>query len=398
MKILIFAPNGGASLSTGGGTNFVLKQASVLIDLGHEVILAGFHTLPLSELVEIHGIPLPNPPRICSNGATHYYNAFRHMPLKFSPYDALLHPGFPRWVRSVFHTVQPDAVWFHDDIPSAALDFVGQTRFYLYVHYPSAGRTIQICPQLARSLPESWNDWIIQTLGSLIICDSPADICEEVWANSSVTARAIRKAWGLDAMYVPTYVQARPNAHRNPLCEPMTIVAIGTFNMGKNYTDLIHGFACSRHIGWRLKVLGHSRDGSYLTRLRRLIRRLGVTNSVDLIIDPKREEIQTITANASVVVQPAKFEPFGLALLESMTCGLAGVAFRGEYTGGWCDILSRGRFGLGFETYQELGALFDLLDGDRATLQDLQTKGINRASDFSRSNLSAACERIHGRE
>lgn len=397
MRILIFAPNGGASLSTGGGTNFVLKQASVLIELGHDVTLAGFHALSISDLLRLHEIPLPIPPRICSSGTTYHYSVFRRLPFKLSPYDALLHPGFPGWVRDVFNTVQPEAVWFHDDIPSAALDFVGRVPYYLYVHYPMAARTTQICPSLMRSRSESWNDRLLQTLGSLILCESPTDFCEETWTNSTVTSRAIRRAWGSDATCVPTYVQVQQSDPRRQHGRSMTIVAVGTFSTGKNYTDLIRGFAASKHRGWRLRVLGHSRDGAYLAQLRRLIRQLGVADTVDLIVDPRHDELREIISDASVAVQPARFEPFGLALLESMATGLAGIAFKGEFSGSWSDILLSGKSGLGFESHRELGALFDLLDSDRAALRELQSKGLGRASDFSRSDLMAACVRTHGR-
>ncbi len=395
MRILIFAPNGGVSLSTGGGVNLVLKQAEALAGLGHHVTLAGFHALPREELERTHAIALPTAVQILPGTVTTAYNALRAVPLKLSAYNAMFDPRFVRWVEGVLDRERPDAVWFHDDIPQVVLRRRPRTRFYLYVHYPLAGRDPRTCPALTRSTAEAANDAVLHALSPLSVVAHPFEVCEGVWTNSTVTARVVERIWGRPGNYLPTYVTESGDGHEGGPRE-RTIVAVGAFSPGKNYTTLVEGFARARLPGWRLQIAGHERDRRYVARLRALVARRGAERSVELHLSPGRDELRQMVAHADLAVQAAQFEPFGLALLEAMAEGLGPIAYRGPFSGSWLDILREGEFGRGFESVEELAGCFEELASDRAKVEKLKAQGRDRARAFDKGAFVQRFEEIHG--
>ena len=395
MKVLILAPNAGASLSTGGGVNFVLKQAQALERLGHDVTIAGFHSLSREALSRIHTVTIPSTVRIFDGASSAAYETFRAVPVKLSAYDALLDPRFPRWIEQVFEKTKPEVVWFHDDVPRAAARYRRNCRFYLYVHFPLLGRDTRICPPLDRTALERLNDFVLRAASTLFIVDNPFDSCDGVWTNSTVTTDVIRRIWGHDGVYLPTYVA---DVDVNMLeYKENNVVAVGSFSQGKNYTDLIEGFAAARIADWKLQIAGHERDHRYVQELRNRIRHLGLENSVELLISPTGERLRSMIRRASLVVHAARFEPFGLALLEAMSAGLGAIAFEGDYSGGWLDILLQGKYGRAFATPAELGEQLNQLAYNGPDLKELQHQGRERARMFDQLTYENRMEEIHGR-
>lgn len=396
MRILVFAPNAGASLSTGGGVNFVLKQASALTELGHEVTLAGFHALPAAELSQIHSVDLPPSVRIVSARSTLAYRTARVAPVKLSAYDMLLDPRFRGWIGSTIREARPEAIWFHDDIPASALAHRGSTPFFLYVHFPLRGHSSSVCPAMVRSPTERANDELLRALDKLLVVPNPFDVCEGVWTNSSVTSRVVSRVWGPGAVYLPTYVPPPRRSEGGAPARSHSVVAVGTFGPGKGYDDLVDGFSAARIDGWRLQIVGHERGRSYLERLRRKIQTLRMGGRIELVVSPDREALQAIVQAADAVVQAARFEPFGLSLLEGMAFGLGGLARRGEFSGGWLDILAEGQFGLGFGDPRELADQLARIAASPELLAGLRDKAFARAGEFGRDRFVARFREIHG--
>lgn len=350
-RILIFAPNGGASLSSGGGTNTLLKQAKALSAGGSEVVLAGFHAWTLPELSARNGLNLP-PLRIES--ATHGNSAakvFEWLPFKASPYSVLLHPGFATWARNVVRTVRPEIVWFHDDIPRCLLPELRGRSVNLYIHFPFGARTPAISPPLSvtTSFGERWNDWAISH--SRAIADLGAVELSHVHVNSTITQNVVRKAWGLRSEVVWPYVSPGPRSSYSA----ETVLAIGTMAKGKNYTALLQGWHEASSDGVlpasaKLVIAGYSRDARYRAQLIRTVKELGLQETVKISSNLSRSALETWLSSATVIAHAAIFEPFGLSVLEGMSRGLIPVVYKSEWAGDWVDIIERGRWGIGFDS------------------------------------------------
>lgn len=390
MKVLILAPNGGASLSIGGGTNFVMKQASCLASLGATVVIAGYHALDKRGLERLHGVLLPDAVQIDSAISPLPFDLFRAFPTKLSAYNVHVYPGFSKWVSKLFSRHSPDVVWFHDDVPVAALSWTRLTRCFLYVHYPFYGPrpSAKEIGGIGGGTPFAANEVLLRAVLHGRILPNPFDSCEEIWSNSTLTAQAVQLLWGSKARYVPTFVIRPPHLRESP---GKTIVSLGTISPGKRYEDLITGFHRSALSEWRLLIVGHGRDYRYLTRLRTLVRELSEDSRVQVLIDTDHLQLAEILASSSVIVHSAWFEPFGLALLEGMAFGGYPIVRSSKWSGAWLDIVREGKDGLGFGDATALAEdLREVTTLSSTLLQSHRVAAFERAGSFSRENLLSA--------
>jgi glycosyltransferase involved in cell wall biosynthesis len=393
MRILLLAPNGGASLSQGGGTRVLLQHAEILRERGHEVALAGFHSLPADQLAAVHGTDMPFRVPIFTHTQGGALGLAAGLPWKASAYNVLVLGAFRRWIERVISGFRPGAVWFHDDIPRAAIPALGSIPRLLYVHYPFGARDPNITPplQYTRSRVERWNDRLLRSVEP--VAPDPAGQAEVVWVNSSVTARALRKLWGAPCQVVPPAFGAPPSGRAAGFSK--TILAVGTFSRGKNLEALVIAFAHAGLEGWELHLLGHSRDAQYahrITRHARRLRRQGI--EVRVTTNAHRPDLEREFRSAQVFVHPAEFEPFGIALVEAMARGAAPIAFAGEFSGPWTDILDSGRHGVGFREPEDLTSALTKLS-DSAVQAHWSGRAIQRAAHYSPDSMRAAFDGLH---
>jgi glycosyltransferase involved in cell wall biosynthesis len=384
MKALLFAPNGGASVSTGGGTKVLLRLADAFVRLYRcDVTVAGYHALSPEELERIHGIPLRGRSiAVVSAGGQGLFRGFRTSPVKLSAYNLLAAPSFAVWVRDLLRRSNADVIGFQDDVPKAAASAWRDARSFLYVHFPLAARTPRVIPPLrrTRNWTERWNDRWLRSVASGIVLDRPDESGAPILCNSTVTERAIRAVWpAARPTILPPAVDAVTAVPAAPR-RAAEILAVGTFSRGKGFETLVDVLARPEAADWRLRLAGHPREGRYLARLRRRARRLQVRDRVAFSIDAGAAEIAAWRHAASVVAQAAEFEPLGLALLEGMRDG--GVPFirRSEYSGGWTDVAQRGRHGIAFDTPDDFAAELQRIPRERDALS---ADAMTRAQDFS---------------
>lgn len=399
MKVLIFAPNAGISLSTGGGSNFAVKQADILSEMGHEVTLAGYHSLSEVDMERIHGIPLVHrrggaPIRVIGGISDFAFEAARRVPVKLSPYFVLCDPRFRRWIRRTIERSQADVIWFHDDIPAFAVPWMKHARILLYVHFPVRGREPVLLPRggVQDRADERVLGWLLRQTAAKFVVSNPFDCAESVWANSSVTADIGKRLWSHRLTYVPTYVVPRPS-EADEKGAKRGILSIGAFERGKEYEILLNAFRgrAYREARWEIDLFGHSRDAAYLTWLERLSGRTGSSTRAAFHVDASRDELNAALRKCVVYVHAASFEPFGLSVIEAMSQGAIPVVRQGPFSGPWRDIVAEGEWGIGFSTSEDLfHALSERLPEN---LSDLSRRARIRSEFFSRDRLK---ERMEG--
>lgn len=401
MRVLLFAPNAGVSLSTGGGTDFTLKLAEVLVDLGHDVELAAFHALPTAALAATFGRGgLWRSPRLTIRAESRGdlpYTVFRGLPLKTSAYAGLLWPGFDRWVEQTLRSVRADLVWFQDDVPRAARPFLNSVRYALYVHYPLAARNRVVSPPWPATAPAAErvvDSVLVRALGRVV--EDPAGRAMATWANSTVTARAIGAVWPSAAPdVVPTFVTVPPAAASSERTADR-LVAVGALTPSKGYVELIPWLGAARRAGLtcRLTIAGFASDPRYLRRIQRAIRTDALDELISLRTDAPRAELEALVASSAAIVHASEFEPFGLSLLEGMAFGAVPFVRRSRFSGAWTDIVEEGRWGVGFATAEELtDALRSLRDGPART-GPASEAARGRARAYSREALVGKVARL----
>jgi len=388
VRVLLVAPNAGVSLSTGGGTNLLLKQARGLARRGHEVRLAGYHALSLPDLERLHGVPLDglrSRIRVVSGGGDRAFRTRGRVPGKPSPYLLLFDPRVQRWFAGLTDRWTPDLAIFHDDVPRGATAWTGRVRTSLYVHFPLRGRSARLVPPLrsSRTTAEAAQDAVLRRARGRLILDDPVGAGIPVAANSTVTAEVVERLWGLRPRVWPTYVVPEP---LDPEPRGRLVVAVGALHRGKGLERLAETFRRTAPAGAELRILGYARDPSVLRRLRRIAQGTG-GGRVVVRPDAPRSAVDAALRGARVVATGAAFEPFGLSVLEGMAAGATALVHRSEFSGAWRDLVDGGRFGSGYSDDPDLAdRLRDLLAPERAGPDPAAR---DRASAFDETRFDA---------
>src|SRR4029077_12680332 len=166
-------------------SNFVVKQARAIAGLGHEVVLAGYHALPLEELERTHRVPLAgvrSRMRGIPAGGAAGYRAQRRIPGKPSPYFALLDPRVRGWLASLGERGRPEVVWLHDDLPTPAEGWSLRIRRRLYAPFPLRARSASVAPPLrtTRGRSEAAQDAVLRRLSPRLVVSDPVPDTESI--------------------------------------------------------------------------------------------------------------------------------------------------------------------------------------------------------------------------
>lgn len=138
------------------------------------------------------------------------------------------------------------------------------------------------------------------------------------------------------------------------------ILAVGRLHQAKGFDTLLFAIRDLVNKGYNPEVTIHGR-GRQLSRLSMLATHLGLQERVriDTAITPLIE-LPNLYSKSDIYVQPSFHEPFGMATLEAMSCGLPIVA---SATGGLLDLVETGENGFRFRPgdWRELSAALEPL-------------------------------------
>lgn len=157
-------------------------------------------------------------------------------------------------------------------------------------------------------------------------------------ANSTVTQRAIKEAYGIDAEILPPPPAMLPAGPERPIlgAEPGFLLCVARLLPYKNVDAVIEA---AQATGRQLFVVGEGPDHARLDTLASRSGRVHLLGSVD------DEELRWLYRNAAMLVA-ASHEDYGLSPLEAGAFGRPSVVLRG---GGYLDTVRDGVTGLFFD-------------------------------------------------
>lgn len=169
--------------------------------------------------------------------------------------------------------------------------------------------------------------WMRRSQGTIAISTSLADFIER-WCG----LRPVVVHYGLAPGPSPPPVPRWRDGLR--------MLAVGRLERQKGFDVLIDAVARARADNSELRV-DICGEGSQRTELQALIERLGVADLVRLL--GQRDDVQELMLQADVLVHPARWEGFGLVLLEAMRAGLPVLATN---VGAIPEVVKEGTSGL----------------------------------------------------
>jgi alpha-1,3-rhamnosyl/mannosyltransferase len=129
-----------------------------------------------------------------------------------------------------------------------------------------------------------------------------------------------------DAFY-PRDARDCENALRRYELHAPYVLQVGSYFPHKNLELTLNAFALSRarQEGFSLLLVGGGPDKRYRKKLSRLVETLAIGESVRWLDEVAGEDLPVLYSAASLLIQPSRYEGFGLPILEAMASGIPGV-------------------------------------------------------------------------
>jgi len=267
-------------------------------------------------------------------------------------------------------------------------DILPAAASILYLHGPfsySVSRRSRLYDYLRESLP-SWSYALHRAYFTpySAFFDRTMDQALEdslmILANSEYSARIIELESGVkpDVLYPPVDVQrfSCPISTR----KDNLILTVGRFSPDKGY-QLIPRLArlCPEY---DFIVVGTVTSRSYRDNLEREVSALGLDN-VKLLVDLPIGQLQSLYARAKFYLHTKKFENFGVVVVEAMSAACVPIVPKSG--GPWCDIIQRGKYGLGYTNEREAAELIRSSEG--ACRERMAALAKERSEAFSYSSF-----------
>ena len=221
---------------------------------------------------------------------------------------------------------------------------------------------MEIQPDVISCIRDGYASIVLDVKGAIpLIFESHAMYRDVIFENSTLLHRIItywkrRKLRNLDRLVALTQGDANdwkrvcphtcviPNVvHLNESgnhssCESKKAIFVGRFDVQKDFGTMLNVWTLiqKRHPEWILNVYGNG-------KLKPFFENLLAEKNLNVVIHPAVPDIMEKYKEASMLLMTSLYEPFGLVLVEAMSCGLPIVTFDCPY--GPADIINDGTDG-----------------------------------------------------
>ena len=342
----------------GGGDLVALDIIEALIENKYNVHLYTSYPQGLNEAIRQFSKDL----KLTSEIEIHSINVSKHVR---HPYNIYL------ITKKILNELkQYSLVIFFDDIPKPAQEL---RKVLVYVHYPHAARIIlnQLVPYRYKYTLKGRLIWKIHgALFKRFFLTNWSKHNIYVIVNSTLTQQHVLEALKplhLTKIYPPVQVRQIIEYIRKLGRDKENLaVYIGRIQPEKGIEDIIKATALVENKNFKVIIMGFGFDNRYLNYLVNLTDKLNLRKQIEIRINAPREKILEVLVKAKVLIHPAHYEPFGIAVVEGMAAGCIPVVRKG-FNGPWIDILEHGKFGFGFENPSELARIMNTIISSNTT-------------------------------
>lgn len=346
----------------GGAQRLYVMFARALIECGINVDILTNYRINLQLIERIHGVRL-NGVKVrimssipCSNALCGLINSTAK-------------------IQELINIIDDYDLVYLDDLYLTQL--IKHSGIIFYIHgYIDRKRPIAPLAKPHRMLPMA-----IQALGSSYDIIKRA---KYIFANSYVTAYITYKTIGVMPKVLHPPVDIKLTSKYRGNNREDAVVSFGRLGSAKGHELAIRIIRTLKERGIKAKayIMGPIEDLStriYVINLLKLAKELGVAEQVKLILNPSLTESYSILGRSKVFIHGKPNEPFGIVVVEAMATGAVPVVPKSG--GPWHDIISYGKYGLGYSTLDEaVDAVEYVLKGG---FNDYSPLAMERANEFS---------------
>jgi len=302
-------------------------------------------------------------------------------PVTSSIFFWLLYPMWQHWLNGEISRWRPDILVSHV-FPSNWWGWLAKRTMpeipVLWVcQEPSAFIHSQ---KWIHALKPVWKSWVARILHPFLVYTDKwlAGYGDGVVANSRFTAEQVKSIYGMEAAGIAfPGVDAQEFSRWNEPKQSL-LLTVSHLSGFKRIDFLLEVFSrvIQRNPDLRFDIVG---DGEKMDDLKRLVRKLGITEHVEFCGRQSREDLVHMYSRACLYLHGSIHEPFGMAPLEALAGGCPVVA---HASGGPKEVVTQdtGRLLDTFRHEAWVEAIFDLLSTtDSKTLEACR----QRAADFS---------------
>ena len=230
----------------------------------------------------------------------------------------------------------------------------------------------------------------------------PAKLFQRYWASRLVShlsrlkklvvlTDADRLSWPeLDnVMTIPNPQSFSPS--RQSSLESRRVIAVCRYSQEKGIDLLLRAWkiVSAENDGWELHVYGDGNREPY----QMLAGQLGISPSA-LVLHSRTDDVESELCNSSIAVCSSRFEGFGIAILEAMSCGVPVVSF--DCPWGPASMINDHVDGVLVPNgdVEMLANGISTLIGNEPLRHQLGRQAKERASDFSIDSIAARWQRL----
>jgi len=259
-----------------------------------------------------------------------------------------------------------------------------------YVHFPLVEiLRFEWNERRLRLHEKAYDSFIIWLMTSALV-----DTSRPMMANSTWTAKYIRKAYGSQRVYVvhpPVNVEELSSIGND---RSRVVLTVSRIDRGKKVIEIPNIARLVPEAEFYLVGATSPESGPILKVLKE--RAEGLRN-FHVETDVPRKRILELMSQASIylhppLAEPPLAEPFGIAIAEAAAAGLVPVVYRDG--GGWTDIASRIDERLGYTSVEEAASIIRSLLNDTERLKELSARARDVAKGFSYENFKARLNEV----
>jgi glycosyltransferase involved in cell wall biosynthesis len=382
----------------GGGELVNAYVVKTLLEAGHDVIVVATFGFDKEKYKEWFGIDL--------TGVKAYTLLPRMLPL-FGIYQRL---GFFIPLRRAIKKEEPDVMFVDSELYKPIAKLKDEYGFSLieYIHFPYHALLFEK-DKAPKEYIEAFESYVADAmmyhkkyekglwrlyfklwleLYKLVAREDPFAYADVVAVNSKYIARLVELLWGGTPVVIHPPVKVRdfePYGGRGFEERDNAVVMIGRVSPEKRVETVIDAISLT-DTKPELRVVGGLIPSTvpYKEKLKKRAREKGVR--VEFYPNAPRRELVRVATTSKVFVHATIGEHFGIAVVEGMAAGCPAVVHKSG--GPYLDIIDGGRYGLAYETPEELAEIIDKLITDPRAWRHYHELSLRRARFFSEEEFS----------